>query len=110
MIEKLLSPLVFPLGFLAATWVWLRIQSPDHKVGRAKIRFWIACASVIACGKYALAWHSEIGSAWQTHPGLTLFGTLIVFATLNAVAPHLHSFPTMFPDIGVRQHSEARVP
>jgi hypothetical protein len=79
MVAKFLSPIAWSLGFLICTWVWLRIKSPDHKVGRAKMHPWIGVASFIAGGKYAVAWHSEIGAAWQNHPILALLSTFVVF-------------------------------
>jgi hypothetical protein len=104
MMAKVFSPLGFPLLFVVISWVWLRNQSADHKAARAKMRLWIVIASMIACGDYAIAWHNEIGSAWQNHPEFTLFATLIAFAVFNAVAPPLDSFTTSFNN-GPLQHS-----
>ncbi len=79
MFAKFLSPVAWSLVFLACAWFWLRIQSLGHKMGRAKMYFWIWTASFIALGKYAVAWHYEIGTAWQNHPTLALLSTFIVF-------------------------------
>jgi hypothetical protein len=83
MVAKFLSPIAWSLGFLACTWLWLRIQSPDHKVERGKMHFWIGMASFIAFAKYAVAWHYEIGAAWQNHPILALLSTFIVLTLMT---------------------------
>jgi hypothetical protein len=95
--EKLFSPLLFPAGLLAAAWLLRRIQNPDREIQRANLRFWLGSATVIACGEYAVAWHNEIGSAWQTSPALTLLGTFIAFLGIVIVAPSLSSFEAILP-------------
>jgi hypothetical protein len=95
--EKLFSPLLFPTGLLAAAWLLRRIQNPDTQIQRANLRFWLGSAIVIACGEYAVAWHNEIGSAWQASPVLTLFGTFVAFLGIIRVAPSLSSFETIVP-------------
>ena len=95
--EKLFSPLLFPTGLLAAAWLLRRIQNPNPEIQRANLRFWLGSATVIACGEYAVAWHNEIGSAWQTSPSLTLFGTFIAFLGIVRVAPSPSSFEAIVP-------------
>jgi hypothetical protein len=74
------------------------------------MRFWIVCASVMACGKYALAWHSEIGSAWHSHPGLTLLSTCIVFMVVFLATRSVHKDFTMtFSPTQPSQHGEKRL-
>jgi len=109
MVDKFVSPMVFALILVSLSWLSERNKSPDRKPDRRRMRFWIACWSLMACGEYALAWHKEIGLAWQNHPGLTLFGTLIVLGIFNAITPPLDDFLTTFPDAKPRSHSQARV-
>jgi hypothetical protein len=73
------------------------------------MRFWIVCASLMACGKYALAWHVEIASAWQNHPGVTLFLTLISFIGVDLATQSVRKGFTMtFPATQQLQHSEKK--
>lgn len=109
MVNKIVEPIVFGFLFVVLFWLSERSKNLERKVDHGKMRFWVGFATWMACLELANAWHSEIGSAWQKHPELTLFGTLIAFAILNAIAPPLHSFPRMFPDNEPR-HSQARVP
>jgi hypothetical protein len=92
MMEKLLSPLLFPAGLLATASLLRRIQNPDADIRRANLRFWLGSATVIACGEYAVAWHNEIGAAWQSNPTFALLGTFIAFVGIVAAAPSLSSF------------------
>jgi len=108
--EKLFSPLLFPAGLLAAAWLLRRIQNPDSEIRRANLRFWLGSATVIACGEYAVAWHNEIGSAWQTSPVLTLFGTFIAFVVIVAAAPSLSSFEAIVPANPPPPQSRSEVP
>jgi hypothetical protein len=108
MFAKVISPLGFPLLLTFISWFLLRNQIANRTVRRAKMRLWLAIATAIACGDYAIAWHDEIGSAWQHHPEFTLLATLIVFMVFNAVSPPLHSFTTFLND-EPPQHSERKV-
>jgi len=110
MVDKIVEPIVFGFLFVALFWFSERNKNPERKVNRSKMRFWVAVATWMACAELATSWHNEIGSAWQNHPELTLFGTLMVFGILIAVAPSSHSFLAMFPDGGAGQRSQARVP
>jgi hypothetical protein len=110
MMEKLLSPLLFPAGLLAAASLLRRIQNPDADIRRANLRFWFGSASVIACGEYAVAWHNEIGTVWQTSPGLALFGTFIAFVGIVAAAPSLSSFEAIIPAKPSAQPSRSEIP
>jgi hypothetical protein len=110
MITKIIEPFAFGFLFVVLFWFSERNKNPEHKVDHEKMRYWVAFATWMACAEFASTWHNEIGSAWQNHPDLTLVGTLIVFAILNAVAQPLQRFLTMLPDNGARQHSQARVP
>jgi hypothetical protein len=86
MLGKIISPVGFPLTLLALFWFSERNKNPDHKPDRKKMRFWIGCCSLMACGEYAMVWHNEIGLAWQNHPELTVFSTLAVVAAIFATA------------------------
>jgi hypothetical protein len=108
--EKLLSPLLFPAGLLAAAWLLRRIQNPDPQIQRANLRFWLGSATVIACGEYAVAWHNEIGSAWQTSPALTLFGTFAAFVGIIVAAPSLSSFEAILPANSPPQECRTEIP
>jgi hypothetical protein len=108
MVHKIVEPVVFGFLFVVLFWLSERNKSPERKVDRKKLRFWVAFSVWMACAEFASAWHNEIGSAWQSHPDLSLFGTLIVFAILNAVAPSLQDL--LFPDDAARGNSEAIVP
>ena len=81
MISKLVSPLVFPAIFLAFVWRIAKRASSDHKVGHEMDR-WIVIAVVATCVSYAMAWHNEIGRAWQNHPSQTALLTLLVSMAL----------------------------
>lgn len=48
-------------------------------------------------------------SLLQKHPDLTILGTLIVFAILNALAP-VGQLPYNVPGDETRRHSEASIP
>ena len=93
MAYKIIEPIVFGFLFVVLFWLSERNKKPERNVDRKRMRFWVAFAIWMACVELASTWHSELGSAWQSHPDLTLFGTLIVFAILNALAPPLDSFP-----------------
>jgi len=88
-------------------WFLSRNEIADGNGRRAKMRLWITIAAAVACAGYAIAWHNEIGSAWQNHPEFTLFATLIVFVVFSAVAQH--SFTTFLNDEPT-QHSGRKVP
>jgi len=109
MIRRILELIVFGFLFVVLFWFGERSKNTDRAVYRSKMRFWVGFATWMACAEFASNWHSEIGAMWQNHPDLALFGTLIVFAMLGAVAPSLNSLLTAFPD-GSRQHSHSRVP
>jgi hypothetical protein len=90
MLWRLISPIGFPLFFLAGAWFMERYASPDHKAPRKKMRWWFVISFLIACSRYAETWHNEIGLAWQKHPSLTEFLTFVVFLiTLFAISPLL---------------------
>ncbi len=107
MVSRIVGPIVFGFLFVVLFWLSERNKNAERRVDRKKMRFWVAFATWMACAEFASTWHNEIGSAWQNHPDLTLFGTLIVFAMINAT---LHDFLTVLPDDGARGHSQARVP
>jgi hypothetical protein len=97
MFHKIVEPIVFGFLFLVLFWLSERSNSPERKVDRKKMRFWVAFSAWMTCVEFASAWHNEIGSAWRNHPDLSLFGTLAVFAILKAVGPTLPDLLTMFP-------------
>jgi hypothetical protein len=92
MFHKLVEPIVFPLILLGLFWFSERHKGPDRKADWQKMRFWIGVCSLMACGEYAVAWHWEIGLAWQNHPNWALFSTLAVFVALFASAGPLPDF------------------
>jgi magnesium-transporting ATPase (P-type) len=110
MVRRIVEPIVFGFLFVIIFWLSERNKNPERKVDRGKMRFWMAFATWMTCAEFASLWHNQIGSAWQNHPDFTVFGTLIVFAILNAVAPPLHDLLTMFPDDGTRRRSQERLP
>ena len=110
MMEKLFSPLLFPTGLLAAAWVLRRIQNPDPEIRRANLRFWLGSATVIACGEYAVAWHNEIGAAWQSSPLLTLLATFVAFVGIVAAAPSRSSFEAILPVNPSPRQSQEQIP
>ena len=63
MFQRLIEPMMFPLILLGIFWFTERNKTPQHKPDRQKMRFWIGCCALIACGEYAVAWHKEIGLA-----------------------------------------------
>jgi hypothetical protein len=87
MTEKLLSPIALFLGVLISGWLFGQIQGPDRAI---RLRFWIFVSSGVACMSLAVAWHNEIGSAWQNNPHVTALATFAFFgAALFAVRPLL---------------------
>jgi hypothetical protein len=98
MVHKVAEPIVFGFLYVFLFWLSERNKNSERKVYREKMRFWVSFATWMACAEFASTWHNEIGLAWQNHPDLTLFGTLIVFAILGAVAPPLNSLTATFPD------------
>jgi hypothetical protein len=110
MVNRIVEPMVFGFLFVLLFWLSERNRNPERKVDRDKLRFWVGFGTWMACAEFASAWHSQIGSAWQNHPDLTLFGTLIVFAILSAVGPPLHGFLRTLPDDEPGRYSQARVP
>jgi hypothetical protein len=85
MTTRLISPLVSPLLVLCSGYLLGRVAD-YYQAPRKKIGFWVVLASWIACFKYALEWHNEIGEAWQSHPNIALGLTLIVFMILSMTA------------------------
>jgi hypothetical protein len=80
MLEKLLSPIALGLSFLVVSWLFGRIQGSNRAWPTS---FWIGVACLITCGRYAIAWHYEIGSAWQSHPTLAMLSTFVVFMLMT---------------------------
>jgi len=86
LMEKLISPAGFPLVLFAIFWFSERNKSPERKASRAKMRFWAGLCGFMACADYAVAWHNEIGMAWQNHPELTFFSIFAVVGALFTIA------------------------
>jgi cytochrome bd-type quinol oxidase subunit 2 len=98
MVDKIVEPIMFPLLLVGLFWLSERNKNPDHRANREKMRFWVGVAILIACGELAVAWHNEIGSAWQNHPELTFFATLIVLTGFNAVVLPRHRLTALLDD------------
>jgi len=96
MVDKFLSPVVFPLILLGLCWLSERNKSPDHTPNRDRMRFWIACWTLLAVGDYAIAWHNEIGHAWQSYPTVTFFSTLVIFVVIGWLPPSKDSLKNLF--------------
>ena len=90
--EKIISPVGFPLVLLVIFWFSERNKNPERKADRATMRFWTGVCILIACGEYDVAWHNEIGLAWQNHPELALFATLAIFVAISVTTGPLPDF------------------
>src|SRR5438270_2373915 len=78
MVSRIVEPILFGFLFVVLFWLSERNNNRERKVDRKKMRFWVAFSAWMTCVEFASAWHNEIGSAWQNHPDLSLFGTLVV--------------------------------
>ena len=81
MLQKIIGPAV-PFVLIALFWLWLKHRDPDRALDRKRVRFYRGLLIGVTFMEYARTWHSEIGTAWQNHPDLTVFATLIVFGLL----------------------------
>ena len=79
--EKLISPVAVPVLVFAIAYLLLRIKNRESQT-RSPLGFWFTVALWIACERFALAWHDEIGSAWQMHPSVTMAATFVIFMVM----------------------------
>ena len=74
MIDKIISPIGFPLVLVVIFWFSERNKSSEHKADRAKMRFGQGFV-VLWPGEDAVAWRKEIERAGQDYPNLALLMT-----------------------------------
>jgi hypothetical protein len=82
MYEKLISPAGVPVLVLAIAYLLQRIKNRESQT-RPPMGFWFTVALWIAGERFALAWHYEIGSAWQMHPTAALAVTFVAFVVIS---------------------------